>query len=469
MSFAHICNIIYNINNMKVLIIGAGRRGLRLARHLIEEKKSVTFLDTSSDRCQSAVSKLDCLAICGSATNIDKLREAGVEDSDIAVAVTDSDEVNLVSCGLIVANFPNVKKTVAAIRSISYLSNEDDEHSTSILGISDIVNPDSEAARRIVDVVRNGYYHDTITFPDTNFLLFTMHISRKSKYSGMSLAQFRAGFTGNIVVTGIHRKEKAILPSGDTVLKHGDDVAIICDSEETLALFNVEGCVNNNKKLSRVILVGATGVTRALLARITQEERSVITLIEKNPAVAEDFSKRFPDVLVINGSITDESIWDDENLVDSDLLISLTENDELNIITASYAKKLGVSRSIALIKTNPNYLSLARQFDIDVPISTTEATVDTIVKHLRSGSIRSLHTLFDGKLEVYEYVINENFEYLGKALKDVNLRGKAIIASVKKSNGEAFVPSGNYVFGVNDTVLLCSNHYYSEIIQGLFK
>ena len=196
---------------MKVLIIGAGRRGLRLARHLIEEKKSVTFLDSSSDRCQSAVSKLDCLAICASATNIDKLIEADVEDSEIAVAVTDSDEVNLVSCGLIVANFPNVKKTVAAIRSISYLSNNDDEHGTSLLGISDIVNPDSEAARRIIDVIRSGFYHDTIIFPDTNFLLFTMHISKRNPYVGMSLAQFRSSFKGNIVVTGIERKGKAIL------------------------------------------------------------------------------------------------------------------------------------------------------------------------------------------------------------------------------------------------------------------
>ena len=454
---------------MKVLIIGAGRRGLRLARHLIEEKKSVTFLDISSDRCQSAISKLDCLAVCGSATNIDRLIEAGVEESDVAIAVTDSDEVNLVSCGLIVANFPNVKKTVAAIRSISYLSNNDDEHSTSILGISDIVNPDSEAAKRIIDVVRSGLYHDTITFPDTDFLLFTLHISRKSPYVGKTLAQFRTLFTGNIAVTGIYRKGKAILPFGDTVIKHGDEIAIICDSDDTLSVFNVTGSPVVSKKISRVILVGGTRVTRALITRLTPEEKNVITLIEKDPATAEDFSKLFPDILVINGSITDESLWDDENLEDSDILISLTENDELNIITASYAKKLGVKRSIALIKTNPNYISLARQFDIDAPISTTESTVDTIVKHLRSGSIMSLHTLFDGNLEVYEYKINSNFEYLGKALKEVNLRGKAIIAGVKRSNGESFVPDGNYVFSENDTVLLCSTHDKSEYVQELFK
>ncbi|MGN0906156.1 MAG: Trk system potassium transporter TrkA [Bullifex sp.] len=454
---------------MKVIIIGAGRRGLRLARHLIEEKAAVTFLDISGDRCQSALAKLDCMAVCGSATNIERLVEAGVEEADTVIAVTDSDEVNLVSCGLVTASFPNVTKTVAAIRSISYLSEDEGGTSLPVLGISDIVNPDSEAARRIVDVVRSGLYYDTITFPDTNFLLFTIHVSRKSAFANLSLIEFRSRFTGNIVVTGILRKGKVILPSGDTVLRPGDDIAVICDSDDTLEFFDLGGKSSRPKDSRRTILVGATKVTRALLTRFTAKERSVSTLIERDAQTADEFSRLFPDVLVINGSITDESLWEDEALDDSDILISLTENDELNIITASYAKKLGVDRSIALIKTNPNYISLARQFDIDAPISTTEATVDTIVKHLRSGRIMSLHTLFDGKLEVYEYSISGSFRHLGKALKEVNLRGQAIIAGVKRPGADAFVPGGNYVFREGDTVLICCLHSNSSFVQELFR
>ena len=226
---------------MKVIIIGAGRRGLRLARHLIEEKAAVTFLDISGSRCQSALAKLDCMAVCGSATNIDRLIEAGVEEADTVIAVTDSDEVNLVSCGLVTASFPNVTKTVAAIRSISYLSEDEGGKSLPVLGISDIVNPDSEAARRIVDVVRSGLYYDTITFPDTNFLLFTMHVAKSSPFANLSLVQFRSRFSGNIVVTGLQRKGKVILPSGDTVIRPGDDIAIICDSDDTLAIFDQKG------------------------------------------------------------------------------------------------------------------------------------------------------------------------------------------------------------------------------------
>ncbi len=454
---------------MKVIIIGAGRRGLRLARHLIEEKAAVTFLDISGDRCQSALAKLDCMAVCGSATNIERLIEAGVEEADTVIAVTDSDEVNLVSCGLVTASFPNVTKTVAAIRSISYLSEDEGGKSLPVLGISDIVNPDSEAARRILDVVRSGLYYDTITFPDTNFLLFTIHVSKRSPFANLSLIEFRSRFTGNVVVTGISRKGKVILPSGDTVLRPGDDIAVICDSDDTLALFDLGGKSSRPKESERTILVGATKVTRALLTRFSPKERSVSTLIERDPLVADEFSKLFPDVLVINGSITDESLWEDEALEDSDVLISLTENDELNIITASYAKKLGVDRSIALIKTNPNYISLARQFDIDAPISTTEATVDTIVKHLRSGMIMSLHTLFDGKLEVYEYSVSSNFRHIGKALKEVHLRGLAIIAGVKRPGADAFVPGGNYVFTQGDTVLICCLHSNSSFVQELFR
>lgn len=454
---------------MKVIIIGAGRRGLRLARHLIEEKAAVTFLDISGSRCQSALAKLDCMAVCGSATNIDRLIEAGVEEADTVIAVTDSDEVNLVSCGLVTASFPNVTKTVAAIRSISYLSEDEGGKSLPVLGISDIVNPDSEAARRIVDVVRSGLYYDTITFPDTNFLLFTMHVAKSSPFANLSLVQFRSRFSGNIVVTGLQRKGKVILPSGDTLIRPGDDIAIICDSDDTLAIFDQKGKTGRQTDSGRMILVGGTKVTRALLTRFTLKERASSTLIERNAQVAEEFSTLFPDLLVINGSITDETLWEDESLADSDILISLTENDEQNIITASYAKKLGVDRSIALIKTNPNYISLARQFDIDAPISTTEATVDTIVKHLRSGRIMSLHTLFDGKLEVYEYSISGSFRHLGKALKEVNLRGQVIIAGVKRSGDDAFVPGGNYVFTEGDTVLVCCLHSNSTFVQELFR
>lgn len=451
---------------MNVLIIGAGRRGLRLAKHLIEEDKNVTFLDSNSSRCLSAVQKLDCMSVCGSATDVEKLIEAGCEEADAVIAVTDSDEVNLVSCGIIASQFPNVATTIAAIRSISYLG---DGVSKPILGISHIVNPDQEAALRILGVLRSGLYRDVITFPDSHFLLFTTQIEKGSRYTNMKLIDLKKKIPGEYVVTSIRRRGRSFTPSGDTVINAGDEIAIIVDDDESKSLFNeLRGGIYTGK-INRILLVGATKISRYLLNLFTPAERKKVILVEKDEEQCKEFVELFRDILVLNGSITDEGFWEDENLSKSDLMISVTENDELNIITSLYAKSLGVKRVISLIKTNNNYITLADHLDIDASISTTNATVDALVKYLRGRSVETLHTLFDGDIEVYEFNIQEDFKHLGKALKDVNLKGKAIIAGIRRANGENFIPTGMYEFRHGDTVLVAAAHAEHDFVQEFFS
>ena len=452
---------------MKILIFGAGRRGLRIARHLIEEDKSVTFLDSSLERCQSAQSKLDCMAICGSATDMDSLIEAGAAEADTVIAVTDSDEVNIVSCGLVAANFPNVTNTIAAIRSISYTGKGG--ISGKILGITNIVNPAQECAIRIATIIRSGLYQDTITFPDTDFVLFTSDVDKRSSYSGKTLTDLRKRSSFNFVVTGIQRKGKTIIPSGDTTIKPGDTLALISDNDETYAILNHSKTEGKYRLPESIILVGATRITDYLLTTFTAQERKRVKLIEKDPATAKEFATMFPDILVLNASITDEQIWEEEELGKADLLISLTENDELNIITSSYAKRIGTEKAIALIKTNTNYTQFALSLDVDVALSVTDVTVDSLLKSMRGDGISAMHTLFNGGLEVYEYVIQDDFHYLGKALKEVNLRNKIILAGVKKADGTSLVPDGNYVFSEGDTLILSVAHEYSDYIQEFFR
>ena len=136
---------------------------------------------------------------------------------------------------------------------------------------------------------------------------------------------------------------------------------------------------------------------------------------------------------------------------------------------ASYAKRIGVRRSIALIKTNNNYLQLAEAMDIDAAISITDATVDTITKYLRGAGIQSLHSIFDGDLEVYEYAVSPDFRYIGRKLSDVSLKGKAIIAGVKSAAGNNFIPDGSYAFSEGDTLLVASTHQNFDFVQDLFS
>lgn len=451
---------------MKIVILGAGRRGLRLARNLIEENKEVTFLDNDAGRCSSAIAKLDCMAICGSATDIEKLRAAGCESADAVIAVTSSDEINLVSCGIVSSQFPSVKQTIATIRGISYISS-DNASNFRILGISHIVNPDMEAATRINGIIQSGLFRDVIFFPDCHYVLFTKTIGEGDSFSGKNLIQIKQEHPGQYVLTGIKRRNKVFTPYGTTVLQENDEVAIIADENEAGRL-NFTDIVTTGGKLRKIVIIGATRITKYLLSGMSASLKRHVMLIEKDGETCRSFAEEFPDVLVLNASITDESLWDDEKLHESDLVISITDNDELNIIVASYAKRQGCKRTMALIRTNTNYMQLARHMDIDAPISTTDATVDTIMKYIRADGIKTLHSLFDGELEVYEYRIGKDFRYIGEMLKDVKMGNKAIIASVSRGR-EKFIPDGSYAFEEDDIILVSASHRDYAFIADLFS
>lgn len=450
---------------MNVVIFGAGRRGLRLARHLIQEKKAVTFLDASQERCTQAVSKLDCLAICGSATDYDKLVEAGCNIADSVIAVTDSDEVNLVSCGIVSSQWPNVE-TIAAIRTLSYLGNS--QYDNKILGISHIVNPEQEAASRIAGIIQSRLFSDIIYFTNAHFILFTRIIQKDSQFYGKSLIEMKKELPGQYIIMGLKRKNKVFTPAGDTILEANDEIAIVVDDDKSSDIFKVFG-ETITTRLKRIVVVGGTRIAGYLFNQLPKRTLKNITLIDKEAKVCQEFVDEFPQLLVINGTITDEQLWEDEEIGKTDLFISVTENDEMNIITSSYAKKAGAKRSIALIKTNTNYLTFARHMDIDAPISTTEATVDTLMKYLRGDGIRGLHSIFDGELEVYEYVLSPEFSHIGEQLKDVQLKGKCIIAGVRRTEDDNFVPDGFYTFSVGDTLLVAAKHEDYDFVTEFFS
>ena len=449
---------------MRVIILGAGRRGLRLAKHLIDEKKSVVFIDSSSDRCAAANSKLDCLTVCGSATDIDTLRDAGVEGAEAVIAVTDSDEINLVACGIVASAFKDVGMTVAAIRSISYLGGD---LRGDILGISHIVNPEQETAERIVGIIETGIFRDFEYFPYAQFLMFTRHIEKGGIFDGKSLAQVRKDIPGRFVVTGVRRRGKAFTPFGDTILREGDEIALIVDDDESSEIYSKLSNLKDSK-IRKIVLVGGTRITRFILASMEADMRRNVTLVEKDLATCERFARDYADIMVLNGAITDEGFWEEERIYQSDVLVSVTDNDELNIIAASYAKRLGTKRAVALIKTNNSYIALAEAMDIDGVVSTTNVTVDAIVRYLRGGRIQSLHSLFDGQIEVYEYEVPPDFKYVGRKLKDIDFRGKLTIAGVKKVGGDDnIIPDGNYQIEAGDTLLISAAHSNYAYVEDL--
>ena len=452
---------------MKILIIGAGRRGVRIGRHLAAEGSSITFLDRSISRCRAAEAKVDCLAVCGSGTDLEKLREAGAEDADTVIAVTDSDEVNIVSCGIIASEFPSVVNTIAAIRSAGYLGAEG--LPPKILGITHIINPDQEGAHRILDTIHYGLYRDTLIFPGTDFMIFTVQEGQGAIKQGDTVMALRKRIAENFVIAALYRHGAVIIPTGDTEFRQGDIVVIITDSDKAYAALSGSAEREVYTEPDNIVILGATRITRFLLYAFSPKERKRVRLIEKDPVAAEEFSSLFPEVTVLNASITDESIWEDEDLGDSDLFISLTDNDELNIVTAGYARRIGTKKTMAQVKSNTNYSQFALSLGVDVALSITDVTVDSLIRYLRGDGISAMHTLFEGELEVYEYVIQDTFPFLGKALKNVHFRSRIVIAGVRRTDGTSLVPDGEYVFTEGDSLILSIRHDESGYLKELFR
>ena len=447
---------------MKVVILGAGRRGIRLARHLVEENKDVIIIDEDVEDVNTAMAKVDCLAIKGSGTSLEDLSDAGIDDADAFVALTGSDETNLVSSGIASSEF-KVPLTIASIRNLSYTGYSG--IGNSLMGITHIVNPTQEVAQYIYQDVERGIYSDIISFENSSLLLYNVYVENGSPYADKIVKDLRKELNANFIIAALSRDGDALVPSGDTVVRPGDTLSLVVQEESVNKLLSSVG--RKSMRAKHIAIVGASQVADFLLRAIPKYQHKDITLIDKDKDVCEHMATVYPDVLVLNADITNEAVFEEEGLGAYDLMLCLTSNDELNIITASYAKHFGIKNSLALVSHNPNYIRMADHLDIDNIISTQDVTVDSLMRYMHGKNVSSAHTLFDGQIEALEFTIDEGNQIIGKALKDIDMRGKGIIAGVTKKDGSTLIPGGLYVIEQGDAIITVIERKSTDFIQKL--
>lgn len=447
---------------MKVVILGAGRRGIRLARHLVEENKDVIIIDEDAEDVNTAMAKVDCLAIKGSGTSLEDLSDAGIDDADAFVALTGSDETNLVSSGIASSEF-KVPLTIASIRNLSYTGYSG--IGNSLMGITHIVNPTQEVAQYIYQDVERGIYSDIISFENSSLLLYNVYVENGSPYADKIVKDLRKELNANFIIAALSRDGEALVPSGDTVVRPGDTLSLVAQEESVKKLLSSVG--RKSMRAKHIAIVGASQVADFLLRAIPKYQHKDITLIDKDKDVCEHMATVYPDVLVLNADITNEAVFEEEGLGAYDLMLCLTSNDELNIITASYAKHFGIKNSLALVSHNPNYIRMADHLEIDNIISTQDVTVDSLMRYMHGKNVSSTHSLFDGQIEALEFTIAEGNPIIGRALKDIDMRGKGIIAGVTKKDGSTLIPGGLYVIEHGDALITVIERKSTDFIQRL--
>ncbi|THB68739.1 MAG: Trk system potassium transporter TrkA [Spirochaetaceae bacterium] len=448
---------------MKIVILGAGLRGFQIAKHLIEEHRNVVMIEPDPKVAAFASNKLDCLVIQGSGNNLAILKQAQVGEADIFIGMTDSDEVNMVACGLVSSEF-TVQTKIASIRNLSYIGSEG--LSGKILGIDYIVNPEAEVARAIYESIDKGVLSDVITFQNTDLQLHNIRVPHNSRFDGKHVKTIRR-FMGeyDFLITAISREMEASIPSGDTVIKGGDVLSIITEQKGMTKIFRTLEV--QKTRIRKILLVGGSKTARFLLRHFSAQQRRNCALVDSDSETCKEFQAWYPEILVIRADITDEVLYEDEDIASYDLIVTVTDNDELNILTAIYAKKIGVSRSIALVKHNNNYMRLAPHLDIDSIMVMSTSTVNSVLRFIRGNQYSSVYSILEGKIEVVEFLLKEDSPVAGKKIRDIRLKSRALVAAVIRQK-KNIVPSGETVLFPGDVLLIVSDRLSLDDVMKVF-
>ncbi|HEX6103384.1 MAG TPA: Trk system potassium transporter TrkA [Alphaproteobacteria bacterium] len=437
---------------MKVIICGAGQVGFNIARYLASEDNDVTVIDISRELIEKLSDTLDVQGLVGYASHPDVLERAGAGDADMLIAVTHNDEVNMVACHVAHSIF-EVPTKIARVRYQGYQRPEWSRlFERTHLPIDVIISPEIEVARAIGRRLEIPGAFDAIPLAEGRVSLIGVHCTSECPIVNTPLRQLTQLFPDlNIVVVGILRNDRRIVPEPDDVMLPGDDVYFVADSRHLARAMAVFG--HEEPEARRIIIVGGGNIGQNLASNVEREHPGVsIKLIEIDKRRAEAVAQVLPRAVVIHGDALDSEILEEANVKETETIVAVSNDDEVNILASLLAKRFGCQRSITLIN-KPTYTPLMGNLGIDAVVSPRAITVSTILQHVRRGRVRSVHTLSDGFGEIIEVEALETSGLVGPPLREAKLPEGVIVGAIVRDN-EIVIPRGDTVVRTGDRVVL---------------
>ncbi|MBN2332604.1 MAG: Trk system potassium transporter TrkA [Deltaproteobacteria bacterium] len=430
---------------MKIVIAGSGEVGFHIAEQLITGNQDVILIEKDRERAKFVTEHLDCLVVHGEASSVEVLVDAGMSGADIFIAVTDLDEVNMVSCLVVASEFDTPVK-IARVRNVAYKKAAAFKHG--LRGIDYIVNPEIEAARAIMNTIEHGATSDILVFEETDIQLRNIYVDERSFFKGKTLKDIRRDLPYSFIVAGVSRGDEIVIPHGGTVIMEGDHVYLVSSRANLERILAISG--RPKRALRNIVIVGGSKIGRYVCEQLLRSGRKV-KMVDKDYEKCKRLAAQFPEALVINEDISEEKIFEEEQLHTADLLIATTNDEALNMLTSIYAKQLGIKRVIPLVNKT-NYVNIAANLGIDATVSPKTSSVSAILKVIRRGHIKSVHTIFDGKAEAIEFVVPVTSAMVGKAVKDLQLPFGALVVAVNRQN-KNYVPNGDFIIEGGDNVI----------------
>lgn len=453
---------------MIVVILGAGRVGLQLARQLISEHKEVVIIEKDPKRAQDVSRQLDCLTINDNGNSLEGLQKAGIDRADYFVSVTESDEINMISCALVSSSYEK-PVTIARVRNLDYSHTWDKR--SGFLGIDHIINPEIEVAHAIAKAVEYGAISSVVDFETSNLQMRSLLAEEGSIFDGVTLQDLRKKLDRPFIVAVISREDRMIVPSGNIRIQAGDQLWILADIEHFTYLF--QSMNKSLKYMKNIVLAGGGNIgqyiTQYLLESVTEQPgllqrfyhklmgntRRNVHIIESDYQRCKELAELMPGAQITNADISEEQVLEEGRFNSYDLLITATGNQELNIVTAAHARKAGIPRSLALVKKASNAV-IARSLGVDVAISINETLVNSIQKIIRRDFARSVYNFNDSELEMLEISVASRPDFSGKTIREVKLPKDALIIMVTRDQ-QHIIPHGDLELLPEDFLVLITN------------
>jgi len=452
---------------MKVIVCGAGQVGSSIAHHLALENNDVTIIDQSPELIKQIEESLDVNGIVGQASLPAVLEQASIEDADLLIAVTHSDEVNMVACQVAHSLF-NVPTKIARVREQGYLSPLwANLFSRDHMPIDRIISPEKEVAKSVNRRLRVPGAFEMIPLVDDKVKLLGVRCEENCPLVKTPLRQLTKLFPDlNIVIVGIMRDTEIITPSSEAQMLPGDEIYFVVDSKQVNRAMVAFG--HEEQEARKLLIFGGGNIGFFLAQEIEKEQKWLkARIIESNRERAEFIHGLLGDTTVIKGDALDPAILEEVQVSDTETVVAVTNDDETNILASLLAKESGCQRTITLIN-KAAYETIIGSLGIDVVVSPKNITVSSILQHIRSGRIHSVHTLREGFGELIEAEALETSELVGKPLKDVKLPTGVLIGAIVRE-GEMICPKGSTVVQSGDRVVMFAAAEEINKVEKLFS
>ena len=459
---------------MNIIICGAGRVGFTIAKQLSEQGHSITVIDTSSEDIQKIDDALDVKAIVGKATYPTILEKANAAETDMIIAVTRNDEINMVICQIAFSIF-NIPKKIARIRSQDYLNPKfTTVYNKENLPIDVIISPELEIAKSIQRKLEAPGALDSVPFANNKIRLLEILINDGCSLINIKLKDLTKKYPNlDANVIGIIRDDKFLIPKKEDDIKKNDKIYVIINSSQTAETLEAFG---HTEKVSKKILIVGGGNIGFNLAKNIEEtlDAARVKIVEKDKERAEFLASELNNTIVIHGNGLDEEVLAEANLEEAETVLALTNDDEDNLMVsvlvekfAKDEKEIEDKRTMALVN-KPNYSLLQASLKIDDLIDPRMNTVSSILKHVHKGTIETAYTIMNGEYEVIEAEIIETSELINKELKNSNLPDEIRIGAVLRED-KIIIPRSNFVFLKDDKVVFLAKKDSISVVENIFR